>query len=190
MGWIFGHRNPGESTIAETFAKIFNYNKPEQKQSGKIIACKSSLNVAYMAYEIIDGDRREVIALVCLIKHVKDYYNFGYKDMEENMGPCEHQCPESILDLLTPTTHEYAIEWRKACRDWNEKRKRIHPGVWVRFKEPLRFRNGTRQDIFKYQGKNLFIDQYGSRYRISSWHEYEFTITQENPSRNNQPVLS
>jgi hypothetical protein len=32
------------------------------------------------------------------------------------MGPCESDCPEDILDLLTPTDRPYAIAWRARCR--------------------------------------------------------------------------
>ena len=32
------------------------------------------------------------------------------------MGPYERDCPEPILDLLTPTGHEHALRWRADCR--------------------------------------------------------------------------
>lgn len=41
--------------------------------------------------------------------------NFCYKDMDESMGPCYHNCPERILKLLTPTENEYAAKWRAEC---------------------------------------------------------------------------
>ncbi len=33
------------------------------------------------------------------------------------MGPCEADCPQSILDLLTPTDRPYAVKWRARCRE-------------------------------------------------------------------------
>lgn len=53
-----------------------------------------------------------------ILTHVntKDYYNFAYKDLDEDCGPCEDKCPKSILDLLTPTDNEYANNWRERCR--------------------------------------------------------------------------
>jgi hypothetical protein len=45
----------------------------------------------------------------------KDYHNFGYKDMDESAGPYQAECPERILKLLTPTTSQYAQQWRDAC---------------------------------------------------------------------------
>lgn len=52
-----------------------------------------------------------------------DYYNFSYKDMSEDMGPGQADCPESILKLLSPTDNEWANEWRERCRQ-NAARKR------------------------------------------------------------------
>lgn len=43
-------------------------------------------------------------------------FDFMYKDMDEFAAPAEQHCPASILDLLTKTDHEWANEWRKACR--------------------------------------------------------------------------
>lgn len=55
--------------------------------------------------------------------NIRDYFNFAYKDMSESMGPCEDNCPSSILDLLSPTDDEWALEWRKRCRANIEARK-------------------------------------------------------------------
>src|SRR3546814_12246736 len=42
--------------------------------------------------------------------------HFGYKDMDEYVGPYEDSCPRHILDLLTPTDREHALDWRARCR--------------------------------------------------------------------------
>lgn len=46
----------------------------------------------------------------------RDYYNFGYKDMEEDVGPGPADCPLSILRLLSPTDSKWAQEWRDRCK--------------------------------------------------------------------------
>src|SRR3546814_19605923 len=66
----------------------------------------------------LNGKGGEIFAIVCLVRwnpRAKDGYIFGYKDMDETMGPCEADCPARILDLLTPTDKEYAREWRARC---------------------------------------------------------------------------
>lgn len=49
--------------------------------------------------------------------------NFGYKDMDETCGPCCYDCPASILDLLPPTDNEFALEWRRKCRERQHEKK-------------------------------------------------------------------
>src|SRR3546814_11745666 len=66
-----------------------------------------------------NGQCGEIFAIVCLVRwnpRAKDGYIFGYKVMEESLGPCEADCPARILDLLTPPDKEYAREWRTRCR--------------------------------------------------------------------------
>lgn len=46
---------------------------------------------------------------------------FLYKPIGEDTGTCD--CPASILDLLSATDDEYAIEWRRRCRENIEKKK-------------------------------------------------------------------
>jgi len=113
VGWTFTQKSKGLS-IKEFFEKEFNGT------SGKVLDCASRLHEAYLAYEISPG---EVIGIVCALQYRPyDYYNFGYKDMDENMGPYFYNCPKRILELLTPTTSKYAKEWRRRC--WrNIKRK-------------------------------------------------------------------
>lgn len=63
----------------------------------------------------------KVWALVALTD--AENYEFGYKDMDETVGPCCYECPNSILDLLSPTDSDYAKEWRANCRANKNKRK-------------------------------------------------------------------
>lgn len=81
-------------------------------------------------------DKDIVFGVVCLTK--TDGYDFGYKDMDETMGPYAYDCPKSILDLLSPTDNEIANNWRKACRERLEKTKLsdLPIGSRIRFKMP------------------------------------------------------
>lgn len=84
------------------------------------------LKTFYCAVEQVHketGERRVWAAVFLLGYAPKDYHNFGYKDMDETCGPCEAQCPERILDLLTPTEHAYALDWRARCRAYHAARK-------------------------------------------------------------------
>jgi hypothetical protein len=57
-----------------------------------------------------------VFGLVVLIDRRNG--EFGYKDMGEEMGPCESECPARILDKLSdPPPNDYARDWRARCRE-------------------------------------------------------------------------
>lgn len=75
---------------------------------------------------------------------------WGYKDMDESSGPVESEAPAKLLDLLSPTTAEYALAWRKRCRD-NAARnnRRLKPGDTIRFTAPLRFADGSEGQTFR-----------------------------------------
>jgi hypothetical protein len=70
------------------------------------------------------------------------------------LGPCERDCPAAVLDLLTPTTYEYAIQWRADCRSNLSKRaaarKRLpKEGDIVVLGEPMTFTNGAVLSRFR-----------------------------------------
>lgn len=178
MGWTFTNKGPGRTR--EFFERQFNYDKPSEGKSGKVIACSATWAVAYMAYEVIAPGKRDVVALVCLIRHVPravDGYNFGYKDMEECMGPYESKCPATILKLLTPTTNESAIEWRARCWERINKRKnapKVHKGDLIHFVKPLTFKSGATLDYFRWVKGSTFAGPMYGLYRISNWKELEY----------------
>jgi hypothetical protein len=75
-------------------------------------------------YEDIPENERETFAVVFLTyTDMKDHFNFSYKPMDETVGPCQHNCPKGILDLLSPTESQWANEWRQKCRENLQKKK-------------------------------------------------------------------
>lgn len=101
---------------------------------------------------------RDVEAVICLVRYNPrdpEGYIFGYKDMSESMGPCERDCPEAILDLLTPPHNEYARQWRMDCRTRAAARRALskkplpRPGQMIVFDEPLSFSDGNILDHFE-----------------------------------------
>lgn len=145
MGWITYHREPGQ-TDREHFQEQFGADL-------EIIDCTTVKNVFYAATR---SKRGEVFAMVILIQRTRGYYNFGYKDMEESMGPCAYDCPDRILDLLTPTDSKYAIEWRETCRRTNAAKKeartqttKVKDGTTIRLAAPLNFQGNLKAQEFR-----------------------------------------
>ena len=124
MGWDWGHRDYGES-VKEYLTENLTWDN-ERSTSRVLDMTIVKLHTAYAAVERIGKatGEREVWAYVGLLSYApKSYYNQGKKDMEESSGPCEHECPERILDLLTPTDNEWANKWREECREYHAARK-------------------------------------------------------------------
>ncbi len=170
MGWTVTHKTPGTSVRA-FFEDEFHSDWPDGR-IGRVIDCAAFLHEAYVAFEVTypDGRRKEVSAIVCLLKQGQSAYynNFGYKDMSEDMGPIASNCPERILNLLTPTDNKYALSWRKRCRDNIERRRGRVPlrkGVVIRFGERLAFPGAGYEDTFRVLDakKLVFSDVSGTR---------------------------
>src|SRR5690554_6189066 len=47
--------------------------------------------------------------------------DWGYKDIDESMGPCELDCPEKFL-AQSDDTSEHGVPWRESCRQWRRER--------------------------------------------------------------------
>jgi hypothetical protein len=151
MGWTFTHKDNGIS-IQAFFEAEFNYTR-EDGTKGRVIECKAKLDAAYMAFEVTrPGESVVVFGLICLLNRRKEYYNFGYKDMSECMGPNASDCPASVLKRLTPTTNENAIEWRERCYKNiadNSTRKSLKVGDKIKFECEFTFNRYGKTALFE-----------------------------------------
>jgi len=116
----------------------------------------------------------EVSAAIVMLTFHKTGEEFCYKELTENCGPHQVQCPMRILELLTDTDNKYAIEWREACLAYHDKRASgngLKHGAIVTFKQPMKFTNGmeySEMRVLKEGRKTRFtpVDDPYSRYRI------------------------
>jgi hypothetical protein len=141
MGWTCGQREKGISTRDY----LGRYYSPS-----KIVTSASHLGVTYMAVEKPDG---YVFGLVVLTRSRKDG-EFCHKEVSEDMGPCECDCPAKILDLLSePPSNTYAKEWREKCRERvgiRKTLKKLKTGDEILFREPINFNNGAQHQRLKF----------------------------------------
>lgn len=66
-----------------------------------------------------EGKTFKLISVILINKYQGE---FGYKDMDESMGPFYYNCPLSMLKESTFES-ETAINWRKECLDYTIKKK-------------------------------------------------------------------
>ena len=132
-----------------------------------------------------DGIDGQVFAAVCLVQwnpRAKDGFVFGYKDMDESMGPCEAECPERILRLLDPTDNHSALVWRRRCiRNLMRGSRTLEDGMHIRLASTIRFTDGHEGDEFflRKQGRKtaLALTETGpARYRITNLSRMAWTV--------------
>lgn len=181
MGWLYMHRNPRfDGTVTDYFKRQFEYEGSHCRLIDGALVARTEF---YGAVEYIDDEgfrpKGAVSAIVCLVKFCRGEYNFGYKDMDETMGPYVYRCPKRILDKLTPTDDKNANEWRAACRERIAKPK-PKKGDTVRFAKAITFNNGAEADTFKYIEGARFTRLTplgeGGLYRISGWKDRDYTV--------------
>lgn len=169
MGWLYTHKDSSVSVKDFLINKV-NYQKDDGRYGKVLDIAIKNLKTAYMAYEIYTPENGvRVVAFIFLLDYVpKDYYNFGYKDMDETEGSCEPECPERIMKLLTPTDSKYANAWRERC--WENIRKakaikKLKVGMRIRFPKPLTFGNGDIvQEFVVYDAKKRLFDNPNKSY--------------------------
>ncbi|HEX7854984.1 MAG TPA: hypothetical protein VF503_14945 [Sphingobium sp.] len=181
MGWLTMSRRSmrGHATAKAYLDDQFTYSRPVEggTEGLKVLASSCQQNrTYYAAVQVLkNGVGTEVFAVVCKVlwnPRSKTGEQFGYKDMTENMGPCEDNCPRAILDLLTPTDHEHALDWRKRCAENLKRRARkLENGDRIKLGAAITFTDGHVGDEFfvEKRGRRLSFrapDGY-SRYRIT-----------------------
>jgi hypothetical protein len=156
MGWTFYHRPKGQ-TDRQHFEQEFSMFR---NGTYEMVETASKNGVFYAAVRTLKeqsySPAGEVWGLVILMQRTRGEHNFGYKDMTETMGPGYYEAPARILDALTPTDNEYALQWRAECRKHLTKRetikREVRPGTVVELSKPVNFgdRHGTASR-FEYQ---------------------------------------
>ena len=151
MGWLYMQSLGGHAGPREYLDNQFTHE--DERLSSKVLRSAIVRRVYYAAIEHVrpPSSEREVWACVCLTRYnpkARDDYIFGYKDMEESMGPYSYDCPVAILDLLTATDNKNALEWRAKCREAAVQRRALaakpkpRPGQIIVFELPVEFGGG------------------------------------------------
>lgn len=192
MGWLYMHRAGmgGHETPKAYLDDQLTYER-EACEDAPFRGCRVLKSVFtgstyYAAVERYGEDRERlyVTAVICLVHwnpKAADGLIFGYKDMDEQSGPVEANCPRSILKLLTSSSHPYALDWRNRCYAMLRlKERKVADGDILRLPEPLRFTDGSEHREFRVSKRGSKIelrtpDGFGA-YRISRLMERRFEI--------------
>ena len=191
MGWLF---MPFTSMGGHTSAKSYldaqlTYERTLEDGSTpglrvRASSCPGNRTYYAAAQELVGGVPGDVFAVVCLVRwnpRSRDGHQFGYKDLSENMGPCEADCPAAILDLLTPTDNQHALDWRARCRvNLARRARKLSDGDRIRLPEPMSFTDGhiAQEFVVWKRGRRLVLrdPESGGFYRISRLMERAWSI--------------
>jgi hypothetical protein len=191
MGWLFMPRSSmgGHATPKAYLDAQFTYTRDlgEGRTSGLRVLASACVGnrVYYAAVQAMENGRGgEIVAAVCLVRwnpRSPTHEHFGYKSMDESMGPCEADCPARILDLLSPTSIEYALDWRARCRaNLARRARKLEHGDMIRMRETMTFTDGHVGDLFivEKQGRKLVLvdPETRGRYRISRFMERDWSV--------------
>jgi hypothetical protein len=157
MGWLY-QNDPIDNPLAYLIDK---YNYEGDGHTLHVLDGARVRNTVCLAVRSTDKKtgRSFVFAAVILISNTKRH-GFGYKDMDESMGPCECDCPARIMQLLSPVADlphaGYAADWRArvAARKDEERRRRkrrtsLRIGSIVTLPTPARFAGGINAGRFR-----------------------------------------
>jgi hypothetical protein len=182
VGWTYSNRTKGLTT-RQWFEEEFEWGPGKRRE---IVADGISGATYYAAVrdnEDLGHGHGHVWAFVAVTRRAAGYWNFGYKDMDETMGPWDAEAPARVLDVLSPTGDDTALEWRARCRAHNACQafaRRVRPGTRLRFLEPVEFADGARLDTFELvdRGRALFrpADSASPPYRIRDWTRRRFEL--------------
>ncbi len=161
MGWLFHNDMLQSQTPAEYIAE--QYSRETDVYRVNVLATATVGGTIYAAIrnEIKGACAAYVFCGVFLFKNNKKD-GFGYKSMDEAMGPCEVDCPDRIMRLLSPVEDipnpGYAAEWRANVTA--AKRRRLaarkqaasfRQGDRIRLRHPAQFgKTGISADAFTF----------------------------------------
>jgi ribosomal protein L19 len=128
VGWLYRRDPVPASQICDIIRdEVFWWTSPGYEGKVLDIAKVGSTVYAAVSLKRPEDDKAFVFAGVVLVRNGKD--GFGYKDMDETVGPMECDCPDRIMRLLSPVEDlprvGYAAEWRARVAARKAEKKRL-----------------------------------------------------------------
>lgn len=155
MGWLFTH--------GATRRDIIDDLTRDQSKDGRVFRTLRKClrgNTMYALHE--SGPEGETQKWLCVYMLQRDTIGWGYKDVDESMGPCHYDCPTSYIDEADEPPNEYARQWREECR----KRAAARASRKPKTGESWRLSNGRTYRIVSLRPLGGVDVETGRRYRV------------------------
>ena len=123
MGWLFTQG----ATRADIIEDLTREQVTDERVFRTLRKCFRG-NTMYALHE--SGKPGELKKWLCVyLLQTDGKYGWGYKDMDETMGPYYFDCPVSYLDEADPPTSETAAKWREEVRKLAAERASKKPKI-------------------------------------------------------------
>jgi hypothetical protein len=114
MGWLFSSAWP-------TATAMRDHLRDELKRSGYILHDDALTAYGRRYWALISKPDTPPTIFHALLNGGRDHHfggdmAWGYKDMDESMGPCDTDCPLRLLDKAGPPPNDWAKDWRDKVR--------------------------------------------------------------------------
>jgi hypothetical protein len=117
MGWLYTEGQTRRQLIDNLTRE---WETADRKGSTYKRYCSG--NTLFTVTEIVNKHSGEIMRYIGVyLLQREQNYGWGYKDMDESMGPYQYGCPLSFFDLV-PDPGGYATEWRKRNRENHARR--------------------------------------------------------------------
>ena len=114
MGWLF---NPSWQNKADVIAHV-----TEEYHTFKTLRSCVRGNILWALHWLRRTSGEEIQFITCyLLKKTNGHW--GYKDMDETVGPFYYSCPLSYLDAAGDPSNELSARWRKKVRTYHAQRR-------------------------------------------------------------------
>lgn len=117
----------------------------------------------------------QVSAVISLVQRTK--WELAIKSYGEEAGPVTYDCPKKVFEALTPTTSEWANQWRaEVAKQLANPKPKPKVGDTIKFADEISFTNGFIGTTFVYYGGSKFRSIHGGGYRITNWNLKPYEI--------------
>ena len=161
MGWLFT-RDATRKDIIDRLTQ----NQENDDATWTNIAKSVRGNVLWVVRErILKSDGSVCRYIICnLLQKSVDNFGWGYKDMDESMGPCYYTCPLKYLDMVPEVTN---ADWREEVRSHHKRhQQKVQTRRAIKVGDVLEIVGSTIKKVNVTQTKPLMGNWLGRTYKI------------------------
>ena len=139
MGWLFKSEMTQKNQLVQELVKSSDSrryrgsnNDDSRYYLTKCISYSLRGNILWSVMErttfnSANDSEIETKRFICcdILSYSKEHRCWGYKDLQESMGPAYYSCPLSYLKKVPVADGEYAVAWREGVENYHARKKSI-----------------------------------------------------------------